>query len=114
MTIRVEEQVATIAKDGTVSSAVGLGDADIVGLDIPLIDNAILTFSASLTFTGTYRTVKGLTLVALVTAIGTGEIALGADVLAPLRGCPFVKITASNAQTTAAVDFTFTIKRFGR
>ena len=113
MSQRVEEQVATIAKTGTLSSAVGLGDADILGLDIPTIDNATLTFSASLTLAGTYRTVKGLTLVPLATAAGTGGIYLGADVLAPLRGCRFVKITSSAAQNTAAVALTFKLKRFG-
>jgi len=113
MSQRIEDKVATIAKLGTLSSAVALGDADIIGLDIPEIDNATLTFSSSLTLAGTYRTVKGLTLVPLATAAGTGEVYLGADVLSPLRGCRFIKITSSNPQNTAAVALTFKIKRFG-
>ena len=115
MTIRVETQEAIIADDGTLSSAVGLGDADIIGLDIPgSMVSGTFKFLASLTFTGTYRYVKGLTLTDLTISATTGNLWVSADALSPLRGCPFVKVESGAAQTGGPHTLTFVLKRFGR
>ena len=110
---RIETQEATIADGETESGAVGLGDAGILGLDIPTIDAAALAFHASLTIDGDYRPVSILDLTAMAVSNGTGNCFIGAEALSPLRGCEFVKIIADAAQSPA-VTLTFVLKRYGR
>ena len=112
---RINTQEAIIADDGTLSNAVGLGDADILGLDIPgSMVNGTFKFLASLTLAGDYRYVKAKDLTDLTISATTGDLWVSADDLSPLRGCPFVKIESSAAQTGGPHTLTFVLKRFGR
>ena len=111
---RIETQEAIIADNGTLSNAVGLGDADVLGLDIPgSMVSGTFKFLASLTFAGTYRYVKAKDLTDLTISATTGNLWVSADVLSPLRGCPFVKIESGASQTGGPHTLTFVLKRFG-
>ena len=114
MTIRVETQDAIILDDGTLSSAVGLGDAAILGLYIPAIVEAVLKFKGSLTSDGTYTYIKDNDNNEISVAGTTGNYWLGSEYLKNLVGCPFVKVESSVAQTGGPETFVFILKRFGR
>ena len=114
MAQRIETQDAIIADDATLSSAVGLGDAGILGLYIPAIVAAVLKFKASLTADGTFTYVMDNDNNEISVAATTGDYWLGSEYLKNLVGCPFVKIESSVAQTGGPETFVFVLKRFGR
>lgn len=88
---------------GLVSGIADLGGFAVLGLLIPTLDSANLTFQVSNLSTGTFYTVKdkgGAT--ALTITAGTGDWAVESGDLDDLKGYRFVKIVASAAQVTAA------------
>jgi len=102
----------TIAKDGTTSGAVDLEDSDVLGLILPALDNAALTFTVSATLAGTYVTLKSQDAsTAFTITASTGSCAIESNDLDALKGYRFVKIVAGAAQTTAARTFTWILKK---
>ena len=99
-----------IAQDATTSAAADLEGCAIMGLLIPAIDSANLTFTASNLYAGTYYTVKDKDASTFTIAAATGSLAISSDDLTPLAGYRYVKIVASASQTSAAVTFIFTLK----
>lgn len=101
-----------IAKDGQTSGAVDLEDCEILGLIIPTLDNAALTFTVSSALAGTYVTLKAKDAsTALTITASTGGLAIASNDLEGLKGYRFVKIVAGAAQTTAARTFTWLLKK---
>lgn len=110
MAFRLASSVtATIASGQTVSGAVSLKGVA-VGLLIPTLDSANLTFQASDALAGTYRTVKDASGAALTITAGTGDLAVGAVVLEPLTAFAFIKVVASAAQSGGARALVFTVR----
>ena len=101
----------TIAIDGTTSSAVDLEDAEILGLIIPTLISANLTFTVSSTLAGAYVPLKTKGAEALSITATTGGFAVESDDLLGLKGYRFVKIVADAAQTTTARVFTWLLKK---
>ena len=87
-----------IADEGTESEIADLAGFAVLGLLIPTIDAASLTFQVSNLSTGTFYTVKAKDLAVLTIASGTGALAIDSTVLDGLKGYRFVKIKASAAQ----------------
>ena len=101
-----------IAIGGTTSGAVDLEDAEILGLILPALDNAALTFTVSATLAGTYVTLKSQDAsTAFTITASTGACAIESNDLEALKGYRFVKIVAGAAQTTAARIFTWVLKK---
>lgn len=100
-----------IAKDGTDSAVVDIQGFAVVGLLIPTIDTANLTFKVSNLSDGDFYTVKdkgGAS--SLTIATGTGAFAVESTDLDDLRGYRYIQIIASAGQTTADVTFVFVLK----
>jgi len=103
-------KTCVIAKDGQTSGAVDLEDAEILGLILPTLDSANITFTVSSTLAGTYVALKAKGAGALTLTATTGGFAITSDDLVGLKGYRFVKVVASAAQTTAARTFTWLLK----
>jgi len=100
----------TIAIDGQTSSAVDLEDCEILGLIIPTLISANLTFTVSSALAGDYVTLKSKGATALSITATTGGFAVSSDDLIGLKGYRFVKIVADAQQTTTARTFTWLLK----
>jgi len=101
----------TIAKDGTVSEIADLGGFATLGLLVPTLNAANLTFQVSNLSTGTFYDLydkAGATKTILT--MGTGAKAIESVDLEDLKGYRFVKIVASAAQTTAARTLIWIVK----
>jgi len=99
MSVYGEWQDATIAKDGTKSSAVDLGRSyEWLQIVIPTIDSANVSFEVSETLAGTYQNLGSGSQV--ITA-GTGAF----TTVATIGGFQYIKVEVSAAQTTAARTF---------
>jgi len=117
----MNKKFCTIAKDGTISTVVDLEDLSILGLLVPALDSANLTFTASDTSDGTFVTVKTVyldstdsfaaTLADFTIPAATGGIAIDSSVLDALKGYRYIKVVASAGQTTAARTFTWILKK---
>jgi len=101
----------TIAIDGLTSDAVDLEDAEILGLIIPTLISANLTFTVSSALAGTYVPLESKAAAALTIAAATGGFAVSSDDLVGLKGYRFVKIVADAQQTTTARVFTWLLKK---
>jgi len=101
---------AVIAKDGTTSAEADLEGMTVMGLLIPTIDSANLTFTVCNTTGGTFQTLKAMDGTAHTITATTGNFALACDDLSDLAAYRYVKIVASAAQTTAARTFTWVLK----
>ena len=99
-----------IAINGTTSSAVDLEDCEIVGLIIPTLISANLTFTVSSALAGTYVPLKTKGAAALSITATTGGFAVESDDLVGLKGYRFVKIVADAEQTVTARTFTWLLK----
>lgn len=100
-----------IAKDETDSAVVDIQGFTVMGLLIPTLDSANLTFKVSNLSDGTFYTVKdkgGAS--SLTIAAGTGAFAVESTDLDDLRGYRYIQIIASAGQTTAARTFTWVLK----
>lgn len=95
-THRIED--CTILNTQTDSDAVDLRGYGMVGLIIPTITTANLTFQMSETRTGTYRTLYNQDGTVFTITAATGNRAISADDLAPLCAYRWVKIISSEAQ----------------
>jgi len=101
----------TIAISGKTSDAVDLEDAEILGLIIPTITSAALTFTVSATKTGTYVTLKSQDAsTAFTITASTGNCAIESNDLEALKGYRFVKIVSAETQA-AARTFTWLLKK---
>ena len=107
----MDVKTCTIAIDGLTSGAVDLEDAEILGLIIPTLISANLTFTVSSTLAGTYVPLKAKGAGALTITATTGGFAVTSDDLVGLKGYRFVKIVADAAQTTTARVFTWILKK---
>ena len=99
---------------GTLSSTVDLEDCEILGLILPALDNTDLTFKACSTDSvadGDFVTVKAKDATTLTITATTGDFAVTSDDLVGLKGYRFVKIVASAGQDSAAVTFTWLLKK---
>lgn len=101
----------TIAINGTTSGAVDLEDCEILGLIIPTLISANLTFTVCDTLAGTYVPLKSKGATALSITATTGGFAVSSDDLVGLHGYRFVKIVADATQTTTARIFTWLLKK---
>ena len=106
----MDVKTCTIAAGGTTSGAVDLEDAEILGLIIPTLVSANLTFTVSSTLAGTYVALKAKGAGALTITATTGGFAVTSDDLIGLKGYRFVKIVADAAQTATARVFTWLLK----
>lgn len=102
----------TIAHNAALSGAAYIGTAEIVGVSVPTIDNAKLTFQGSADGT-TYRNLYDSTPAELEWAASTG--AYFATLPANLKGVNYLKIRSGTAgapvnQTTAAVTIVLVLK----
>ena len=99
---------------GTLSSTVDLEDAEILGLILPTLDSTNLTFKVCSTNSVTdddFKTVKAKDDTALTITATTGGFAIASDDLIGLKGYRFVKIEANVGQDSAAVTFTWLLKK---
>jgi hypothetical protein len=101
---------ATIAKDASLSGAADLKGHGLIGLIIPTIDSANISFQVSDSLGGAYVDLKDKAGDAITVTAGTGGFAVSADDLGPLAAYRFVKVKASAAQTPAAVTLKFILK----
>ena len=101
----------TIAIDGQTSGVVDLEDAEIVGLIIPTLISANLTFTVSSALAGDYVALKSKGAAALTIAATTGDFAVSSNDLAGLKGYRFVKIYADAQQTVTPRVFTWLLKK---
>jgi len=108
---RVDDRDAfiTVSTDDDLSSYVTIRGHAIVGLIIPTIDAANLTFYVANTSGGTYYQVKDKDGSAITITASTGGFAVSTDDLTPLAAYRFIKIATSVAQT-ADRTFTFLLK----
>ena len=100
-----------IAIDGLTSGAVDLEDCEILGLIIPALISANLTFTVSSALAGDYVALKSKGAAALSITATTGGFAVSSDDLTGLKGYRFVKIVADAAQTVTARTFTWLLKK---
>jgi len=106
----MDVKTCTIAIDGLTSSAVDLEDCEILGLIIPTLISANLTFTVSSALAGTYVALESKDAAALTIAAATGGFAVVSSDLLGLKGYRFVKIVADAQQTTTARVFTWLLK----
>jgi len=106
----MDTKLCAIAIDGLISSAVDLEDAEILGLIIPTLISANLTFTVSSAIAGTYVPLKTKGAAALTITATTGGFAVSSDDLVGLKGYRFVRIVADAQQTTTARIFTWLLK----
>ncbi len=102
----------TIADEAALSDAAFIGTAEIVGISVPTMDNAKLTFQGSHDGT-TYRDLYDSTPAELEWATGTGDYF--ATLPANLKGVNYLKIRSGTSaspvnQTTAAITFNIVLK----
>jgi hypothetical protein len=90
---------ATIADDGTESEAIDLRGYSMLGLIVPVIDAANLTFKVAEAEGGTYVTVYDDLGAAFTITAAAGSRAISTDDLAALAGYRWVKIVSSETQT---------------
>lgn len=101
----------TIAVDGTVSSAVDIGNYDIVGLITPsTFEGTTITISGAATLAGTYYPVA-----AANTASTAYTITTTASIFTPISnlvtaGLRFIKLTCGSTQTTTATDLVLVLR----
>lgn len=95
-THRIEDVI--IAAQGTLSNAVDLRGYGLIGLILPTITSANLTFRVSETEGGTYRTLNDATGAAVTITASTGNRAIATDGLFPLCAYRWVKVVSSEAQ----------------
>ena len=107
----MDTKFCTIAINGLTSGAVDLEDCEILGLIIPTLISANLTFTVCDTLAGTYVALKSKGAAALSITATTGDFAVSSDDLTGLRGYRFVKIVADAAQTTTARIFIWQLKK---
>jgi len=98
-----------ISEDDDLSTEVDLGGYALMGLIIPTIDSANLTFEVSDATGGTFSTLKDKGGTAVTVTAGTGGFAVSADDLAPLAAYRYVKV-ATSATQTADRTFKFILK----
>jgi hypothetical protein len=102
--------VTAVISAGTLTSAeVDLEGFVVMGLFIPTIDSANLTFTVSPTTGGTFQTVKDKDGNAFTITAGTGNFAVSSDDMVDISGYRYVKIVSSATQT-AEETFTFAVK----
>ena len=106
-THRIED--CTILDTETDSDAVDLRGYGMIGLIVPTITSANLTFEVSETEGGTYRAVTNADGTVFTLTTTTGDMAISADDLAPLCAYRWVKIISSEAQGADRV-FHFVVK----
>ena len=101
-------KTATIAIAGTLSGAVDLGrDYELLEVIIPTIDSATIGVRVADTVAGTYQDLAHTSPTAVGHFVPTTTAGVGGiTALFRLGGFQHVKILASAAQTTAAVNFT--------
>lgn len=113
MGLATAEQVqVTIADEAALSGAAFIGAAEIVGISVPTIDSAKLTFQGSADGV-TYRDLYDSTPAELEWAASTGDYF--ATLPANLKGVNYLKLRSGTSaspvnQTTAAVTFTLVLK----
>jgi hypothetical protein len=108
----MDVKFCTILITKTDSSVVDLEDCDLLGLILPTLDNASLTFKVCDTAGGTFVTVKDKdATTALTIAASVGAFAVASNILDGLKGYRYVQISASAAQNTAARIFTWQLKK---
>ena len=81
------------------ASAVDLRGYGLLGLIVPAIDNAAITFYVSDTQAGTYVQVQNATPAAVTIAASVGGIAIDSTVLDALKGYRWVKVHTEADQT---------------
>jgi len=101
--------IITISEDDDDSAAVDLRGYGLVGLIVPTIDAADLTFYMSETEAGTYRLLTDGAGAAVTMTTGAGALALDTTALAGLSAYRWVKIHTSEVQT-ADRTFNFILK----
>ncbi len=112
MLTEAEVVQVTIADEAALSDAGFIGTAEIVGISVPAIDNAALTFMGSHDGV-TYRDLYDSTPAELAWAASTGDYF--ATLPANLKGVNYLKIRSGTSgtpvnQTTAAVTFNLVLK----
>lgn len=100
----VEQKTATIAAAASLSDAIVVGDGEVVGLSVPALDAAALTFQASADGT-TYRDLYDSAQVEVSLASSTGGRFIQAP--AALKGAAYLKIRSG----TSAVPVNQTAQR---
>lgn len=100
---------STIAAGGTESDLVDIGNRAIVGLIMPAIVSAALTFKVAANPADTPVLVKNLALTALTVSASVGGIAIDCDALVGLSGFRYIQIV-SGATQTSAVTFKWVVK----
>lgn len=99
-----------ILNTGTVSTIADLEGFAVLGLLIPTITSATLTFQVAKERTGTYYTVKSIDAsTAFTIAASTGACAVESNDLEALKGYRFIKIVAGASQG-AERTLTFVVK----
>ena len=106
-THRIED--CTIAAQGTDSDAVDLRGYGMIGLIVPTITSANLTFEVSETEGGTYRALYNADGSVFTLTTLTGNRAISADDLAPLCAYRWVQIISSESQGAERI-FHFIVK----
>jgi len=89
----------------TTSEAVDLRGYGLIGLIVPTIDAANVTFLVSETETGTYRSLRDGTGAVVTLTTGTGAIAIDTTALATLSAYRWVKIVTSMGQSADRIFY---------
>lgn len=108
--MKVTKVDCTIAKGQTVSDVVDISAGELVGLYVPALDNAALTFKVG-PDANTLAPLEDKDGNPVTVAASTGLISLESDFMAKLAAYPFVEITAGAAQATAIRVLQFVLKR---
>lgn len=95
-THRIEN--ATITAQGTTSNVVDLRGYGLIGLILPALTAANLTFLVSEAEGGTYRVLNDAAAAAVTITAGAGDRAIATDGLVPLSAYRWVKVVSSEAQ----------------
>lgn len=106
---QIGSDTAAIAQSATTSAAVDLAGFSVVGLFIPALTSANLTFTVAPSATGTFQTVKTVAGDAFTVTATTGDFAVSSDELGDLAAYSHIKIVSSVTQA-AARTFTWYVK----
>ena len=99
-----------IASSSKTSGVVDLEDCEILGLILPTLTSANLTFTVCATSGGTFVALKSKGASALSITATTGAFAVTSDDLKGLHGYRYVKIVSSETQA-AKRTFTWLLKK---
>ena len=105
-----ENLTRTVASSGTATAAFqnhSLG----LGVFIPTIDSATITFHGCATEDGTYAAVKDSTATLIAVSASTGNFWLDGDFIARFKYIPWMKVVLGAAQTGGARTITICRER---